>query len=283
LACGDDSSGNREIYYKTSTNGGTTWTAADRLTWNSGVSWDPALAADSSGDLHLVWWDDTVDNREIYYKKSTDSGATWTPGKRLTWTEGTSQSPFIVVDSSGHLHVAWEDYTPGNSEIYYKKSTNGGATWTASQRLTWSGGYCRSPVIGIDSSDLLHLVWDIDLGADEEIYYKKSLNGGSTWTASQRLTWTVGDSYGAKLAVDSSNALHVVWSDETHGAAEIYYKKSTNGGAAWTTSQRLTWTTGTSNAPSLAVDSIGTVHIVWWDTTPGNGEIYYKKDNRETG
>jgi hypothetical protein len=27
----------------------------------------------------------------------------------------------IAVDSLGHLHVVWNDDTPGNREIYYKK------------------------------------------------------------------------------------------------------------------------------------------------------------------
>ena len=66
--------------------------------------------------------------------------ADWTPAKRLTWNSGDSRLPAIAVDSSGNLHVVWQDDTPGNSEIYYKKSTDGGATWTTSQRLTWNSG-----------------------------------------------------------------------------------------------------------------------------------------------
>jgi len=44
----------------------------------------------------------------------------------------------------------------------------------------------------------------------------------------------------------------------------------------WTPSQGLPWTTGDSKFPAIAVDSSGNLHVVWWDDTPGNSEIYYK-------
>jgi hypothetical protein len=47
------------------------WTVARRLTVMSGDSRTPAIAIDSSGNLHIVWHDDTPGNYEIYYKKGT--------------------------------------------------------------------------------------------------------------------------------------------------------------------------------------------------------------------
>jgi len=47
--------------------------------------------------------------------------AQWTPIKRITWNSGNSFMPAIAVDSSGNLHVVWDDDTPGNDEIYYRK------------------------------------------------------------------------------------------------------------------------------------------------------------------
>jgi hypothetical protein len=47
--------------------------------------------------------------------------------------------------------------------------------------------------------------------------------------------------------------------------------------ADWGGAQRLTWTAGDSYYPGIAVDSAKTIHVVWWDDTPGNPEIYYLK------
>ena len=44
-------------------------TPAKRLTWNYGGSRSPAIAVDPSGNLHVVWSDDTPGNYEIFYKK----------------------------------------------------------------------------------------------------------------------------------------------------------------------------------------------------------------------
>jgi hypothetical protein len=57
------------------------------------------------------------------------SGDTWTPNKRLTNTTNHSLHPAIAANGS-NIYVVWEDYTPGSYEIYFKKSDDGGATWS---------------------------------------------------------------------------------------------------------------------------------------------------------
>jgi hypothetical protein len=47
--------------------------------------------------------------------------------------------------------------------------------------------------------------------------------------------------------------------------------------ADWTPAKRLTWNSGTSQYPVIAVDSSDKLHVVWVDDTPGNLEIYYMK------
>jgi hypothetical protein len=56
--------------------------------------------------------------------------ADWSAEKQLTWTAGDSLYPAIATDSKNGIHVVWNDNTPGHFEVYYKKSADGGATWT---------------------------------------------------------------------------------------------------------------------------------------------------------
>lgn len=169
------------------------------------------------------------------------------------------------------------DFTPGNHEIYYIKSTNSGTSWTTGKRLTWTSGSSQLPAIAADPSDNLHLLWNDETPGNNEIYYKKSTDGGATWTASRRLTSTSKDSYSAAVALDSSSHIHVVWHDYTPGNIEIYYMQSTDGGTTWTASKRLTATSGYSMWPDVAADASGNLHVVWHDHTPENVEIYYMK------
>jgi hypothetical protein len=271
--------GDIEIYYTRSTDGGTTWSAAKRLTWTSGVSYVPAIAIDSNDTIHIVWQDDTPGTYEIYYKRSKDGGTTWSAAKRLTWTTGTSHYPAIAIDSIDTIHLVWYDTTPGNAEIYYKSSADKGLTWSAAQRITWTSGDSDCPVIAIDLNDAIHVVWNRSTPDYDEIYYKSSADRGVTWSVAKRLTWTSGLSGYPAIAIDASNAIHVVWEDSTPGNMEIYYKTSSDGGTTWSAAQRITWTSGDSRCPVMAIDAINTIHVVWYDDTPGNNEIYYKNGN----
>lgn len=273
----DDLPGNSEICYKRSIDNGSTWTSGKKLTWTSGFSYSPAIAADSSGNLDLVWHDTTPGNGEVYHKRSTDGGATWTASRRLTWTSGSSSWPAIAVDPSGSLFVAWNNTTPGNEEVYFKMSTNGGTSWTTSQRLSWNSGDSTMPAMAFDSSGSPHVFWQDQTPGNWEIYHKWSTDGGSTWMSGRRLTWTSENSLVPIAALDSSGHIHMVWYEWAPGNSEIYYAKSTDGGGTWSPDERLTWTSAYSYFPDLAVGSPGTIHIVWADNMPGNYEIYYLK------
>jgi hypothetical protein len=272
LAFEDSSHGMYEIYYMKSTDGGTTW-AAKRLTWNSGISEYPAIAVGSNNHLHVVWWDDTSGNIEIFYKTSTDSGTTWTT-RRLSWSPGESLNPAIAVGPNNHIHVLWNDDTPGNHEIYYKKSTNGGVAWTT-QRLTWNSYTSEVSAIAVDSSNHIHVVWKDSSHGQPDLYYKRSTDGGGTWTT-QRLTYNIGYSTAPAIDTDVLNHIHVVWQDDTPGIEQIYYKRSTDAGMSWTM-RRLTFNSGYSSFPSVATDSLNQIHVLWMDMTPGNWEIFRKK------
>jgi len=275
----DDSSGNYEIYYKVSTDGGTTWSAPDRLTWNTGQSEFPSIASfsnSSGGIVHVVWHDDTFGPAEIFYKRSTNGGTTWAGLNRLTWNPGWSLYPSIAAESANIIRMVWSDYTPGNYEIFYKHSLDSGITWTGNKRLTWNSSGSGDPVIACNSSSGIHVVWVDYLSGDAEIYYKKSTDGGTSWTGLTRLTWNSGNSWNPSIAVDSGNGVYVVWYDYSPGSPEIYYKGSTDGGTTWSALTRLTWSSGSSQFPDITTDSNDNIHVVWHDYTPGTGDIFYK-------
>jgi hypothetical protein len=149
---------------------------------------------------------------------------TWTASKRLTWTSGSSSSSEIAIDSNDNIHVVWSDETPGNDEIFYKMSTNGGMTWSGAKRLTWNAEGSAFPDIAVDTSDNIHVVWQDSVKGKYEIFHKRSTNGGISWTT-KRLTWSPGSSYWPGIAIDSSDQIHIVWVDYTPGNWEVYYKK----------------------------------------------------------
>jgi len=274
----DSTIGNAEVYYKRSTDGGTSWSAGQRLTWNTALSDEPALVIDPSDNLHLVWSDGTPGNQELFYKKSTDGGVNWSAVQRITWTSSGSFSPAIAVDVAHYLHVAWYDQVSFDvSAVYYKRSTDNGDSWSSGKCLSSTGAVAQSPDIAVDSSGHIYTAWNDDTPGNSEIYFRTSANSGGTWPAGKRLTWTSGGSFHPALAVDPYHNLHLVWHDNPAGNFEIYYRKTNTHGSTWTPAERLTWNSGQSWEPAIAIDLSGNIHVVWSDGTPGNLEIYYRK------
>ncbi len=109
----------------------------------------------------------------------------------------------------------------------------------------------------------------------DEIYYKRSTDGGLSWGTDTRLTNNSTGSYMPSVSA-SGSTVHVVWFDERDGNIEIYYKRSTDGGLSWGTDIRLTYNSAVSFYPSVSVLG-STVHVVWFDSRDGNYEIYYKR------
>ncbi|MEO0098161.1 MAG: hypothetical protein ABIK94_01035 [candidate division WOR-3 bacterium] len=157
-----------EIYYKRSTDNGSTWQGEVRL--RSGEDAEhPSLTA-SGQYVHVVWTKDG----EIYYKRSTDNGGRWGDTIRLTDAPGLSTYPSITASGSD-LYLVWIDHRDGNPEVYYKRSTDNGVTWGVDIRLTDNSGNSICPSVTISGS-CLHLLWSDNPDNNKDIYYKRNPN-----------------------------------------------------------------------------------------------------------
>lgn len=123
LTWNDERDGNMEIYYKRSTDGGTTWGADTRMTNNSFVS-EIACITVLGQVVHLVWQDIPA-QIEIMYRRSTDGGISFEPEIQLSTPSFLSWHPAVAVGDSV-VHVVWEDFRDGSTaEVYYKRNPNG--------------------------------------------------------------------------------------------------------------------------------------------------------------
>jgi hypothetical protein len=110
---------------------GTGWTTTEVVsTESTGDSWDPSLAVDSGGTVHIAWWDITDydgsgTDSDIFYKRFVP-GTGWTTTDVVsTESTGISWDPSLAVDSSGTVHIAWYDWTDydgsgTDSDIFYQ-------------------------------------------------------------------------------------------------------------------------------------------------------------------
>jgi hypothetical protein len=263
------------------------WTPPKRLTWNTGDSLSPEIAIDTNNVIHIVWYDGTPAVDSIYYKNSTDLGVTWSLAKRISWTAKNSWGPVVATDGDNTVHVVWYEGDLNEAHLLYRKSTNNGVTWSATKRLTWQAGRSFYPKIAIGPNDYIHIVWHFTYPYSAEIFYRRSLDGGNSFSALKRLTWTTEYSGFSDIDVDSKNQVHIVWTEFFGGSKNIFYKRSLNAGKDWSARTRLTWNSGVDGVPEITIGPTDNIHLFWQDFSPTahwaspRAEIYYKKSTNE--
>lgn len=103
-----------------------------------------AIAADRTnnprtrGNVYFAWSRFTNGGSNIYVVRSTNHGATFSKPKLLTKSENAIQDPDIAIRGDGTVTVTWDSSSKKSARdsINYSVSTNGGATWSRSRRLT---------------------------------------------------------------------------------------------------------------------------------------------------
>jgi len=258
------------------------WSTATRITSDTGESSFPSVASSSTGQyVYMVWKDNTPGNFEIYLKRSTNYGVSWSSALRMTLNTGSSERPSVACSSNGqYVYLVWADDTPGNYEIYFKRSTNYGVNWGSAAKITTNTGDSGKPGVACSSNgQYVYLAWQDNTPGNYEIYFRRSTNYGASWGTALRMTVNAGGSWKARVACSSNGRyVYLAWYDTTLGNSEIYFRRSTNYGVNWGAAVRITTNTGYSAYPSVACSSNGQyVYLVWADDTPGNYEIYFKR------
>lgn len=132
---------------------------------------------------------------------------------------------------------------------------------------TWSSGRHSVAVLG----STVYAAW-ADLrsgGSNWDVYVGRSRDAGQTWS-SQRVNDDGGATtqIGPSLALDSLGSVVVTWEDQRNGNADIYLARSTDGGQTFSANVMVNEALGSlavQRAPSLTLNSVGSVFVAWED------------------
>ena len=242
------------------------WLADQRLTFDPGASqlsynFARDVATDASGGVHAVWYDTRGGVSQIYYKRSTDAGATWGPDTPLSASAAGAEHPAIAA-SGGRLFVVWHDFRNSQPDVYLRISADHGSTWGSEIRLTTPGGDGEVPSIAA-SGAYVRTVWGSTRDGHAEVYSRGSTDYGASWDAEVRLSETPYESWVATVELSGPRTF-VGWVDYRDANEEEYLRRSDDGGATWGPVTRLTNDSADSWAPSIAFSG-DTVHFLWFD------------------
>lgn len=263
-----------EVYFQRSTDVGVTWGNETRLTNDAGISNNPCIAV-SGDNLYVAYDDQRGGPCNIYSRRSTDRGVTWEPEAPLTGNTCYPAFPCLAAIGS-YVHLTWMDWRAPKGSVYYRRSTDAGATWQPEVGLVLVDSFTYSPCLAVSGSRV-HLTWNDYRYNDPEIFYRRSDDNGAHWAPDVRITDAWGISQDPNIAVSGDN-VYIVF-DENRGQWDIMFTMSSDGGNDWTMPEYLCTAPNRSFYPSIATDGAA-LHVAWHDMRDGNRELYYKRNPR---
>jgi hypothetical protein len=103
-----------------STDGGATFSTPIMLSSLPGDQ--QQIAVNSDGIVYVAWSADTLSgNKDIFFTRSTDAGATFSNPIENSVNYTNSAFPQIAIDPTGQLNVVWLDHTIGNWDIVFMR------------------------------------------------------------------------------------------------------------------------------------------------------------------
>jgi len=277
----DRTSGNSaDILFKRSTDGGKTFGSTKNLSNNAGFSSQAEIAA-SGNNVYVVWVDSGPGNFnvDVFFKRSTDRGDDFDRTKNLSNNAGGSFRPHVAAYGN-NVYVVWEDNTPGNFDVFFKRSTDRGDDFDRTKNLSNNAGTSAEveegtgPLIAVSGNNV-YVAWEDNtpgnFGVNFDILFKRSTDGGKTFGSTKNLSNNASFSLQSEIAA-SGNNVYVVWADNS----DILFKRSTDGGKTFGSTKNLSNNAGNSRSPQIAASG-NNVYVVWSDRTPDNFDILFKR------
>jgi len=217
----------------------------------------PRIAADRYGRLAATWVDLVGDEGRLQFAYSLDQGATWSPRESLDTDQLVANGPGEVEFApNGEIVVVWASSIYGAPPVirFRKRSSlDGPAIWTEPvtiQEAYHAYGAQTPSVVVLDDSRYLVAWADYRGYPHNEVYFKRTDDGGETWSSEVQ----VSDGPG----VQSGELPSLVVADDTHGHGReklyclttdwrgsgqqypnVYGYASSTGGATWTAGTRV--------------------------------------------
>jgi hypothetical protein len=288
----DTPNGKYDIFFNRSLDGGATWQPVqarlDSGSAGAANSVDPKICC-SGSRVYVCWLDDRSGHRQVYMAWSVDYGATWGHDVRVDRnpTAKDCDNHAICCDE-GNVYVAWTDRRNGDQDdAFANASHDSGATWLSNDRRIDSDISGDGVVTGLSlacSGLRVCAVWQDLRNGLPDIYFNRSLNGGTTWSGSDVRLDTDLAGTGASMApqlVVSGTTVGVAWLDSRPGQSGLYFNRSEDWGGLWQANDvRLNHPPATSGVAYPRICSTGsTFYVAWMDNRSGQNDLYVNRSD----
>lgn len=243
---------------------------------------DPAVAMDERGEMALAWVDQG--RKDVLFRRADTKGQLLGEMLNVSRSPGTfSWLPRLALHEK-NVYALWQEiiFSGGShgGEILFARSEDAGKTFSPPLNLSNS-------VAGDGKGRISKDVWhngslDIALGTKGAIYVAWTEYEGALWvrrsrdegrTFSDRLRVAEKKPARAPALAVGRDAIYLAWTVGDDRTADIRVAKSTDGAATFATPVIVAPSKSYSDAPKIAVDGGGRLHLVYAE----NDRILYAR------
>ena len=200
---------------------------------------------------------------------------------------GSTRFPAIDVDKDDHLYLMMSvatapvsEHRP-HSQIFFTLSKNGGATWDNSpetRNLSHSKGEAFGPSVVVTKAGTLrsYVVYQDESSGLNEAYLLRTKKK-TKYKKPKILTQGGGGAYSPRVALDSSEAVNIVYGDTTDNVRRVNFIRSTDQGETFSDPLRLSGASDGAFEPEIAVDPDDAINVAWEDSSADAGTIMFAR------
>jgi len=274
-----------DIYAQRYNSSGTPQGVNSKVNDDAGTAdqYDPAIAADGSGNFVITWMDyrNGNGNWDIYAQRYNSSGTPQGANFKVNDDAGTARQydPAIAMDGSGNFVITWYDLRNGNWNIYAQRYDSSGTLQGANFKVNDDAGTAEQsdPAIAMDGSGNFVITWEDLRNGNLDIYAQRYNSPGTPQGANFKVnddTATAEQSYPA-IAMDGSGNFVITWHNLRNGYySDIYAQRYDSSGTPQGANFKVNNDTGTAYQydPAIAMDGSGNFVITWQH---GHNGSYY--------
>lgn len=251
---------------------GRTWSEAPVLQDLAGkADFDPALFV--AGKETFLFFSAFNPQIDIYFRRSSDSGKTWTEPVKINQPNHTTRSNGIQL-STGELLVPL--HTRGTKAGGVMKSRDGGKTWTRFGAVANPEGQGGEPTIAETKSGAVHMLLRTK---DGQLWRSISRDKGETWSAPEKTGLTATSSASHLLCTRDGTLVLTYNPGPTPLRFPLLMRTSRDEGVTWSEptllADRPAKVGGWSVCyPTLTELPDGTLIAIWSQIKSSPGELF---------
>jgi len=255
-------------------------TLIDSTSTSSPQFYPSVACVPGSGDVAVAWYG--APDTGMYYQvflRERHAATGWDSAMQVSSAATSHDQVSVAASRDGDIAVAWvgKDFGGDYNQVYCRRRVAG--TWQGVELVSDNPLALSqyAPGVAFDPEGAVHVIWHgrtLNSGY-LQVFHRMRGDGGWSGTDSVGGTQLYQQQY-ATIACDGMGRCHAAWCSQAGGTNfQLAYSQRDEDGV-WSSPTILTSLDSADvSHPSVACDADSGIHIVWYDASSGNPDVYY--------